>query len=367
MEPGGRTRILIVDDSAVMRNLLRTVVSTDPTLEVAGTAAEGISALEMLDSVHPDLALLDFEMPNMDGLELLQAIRARGCRTPVIMVSALTLRGARITIEAMACGASDYVTKPAGQMDSGSAIRTLAQDLLPKIHALTVAEPVSLQSQLDFPLLTQPMPNVPAVVVIGASTGGPAALDAVFSVLPAGFPVPILVAQHLPELFTSVLAESLGKRCRLSVREASEGMPVLPGNVYLARGDWHMEVLSRARAGAPPELHVHQGAMENHCRPAVDVLFRSAAAVYGPATLAVVLTGMGSDGLAGSRIICARGGTVLAQNQATSAVWGMPRAVAQAGVARRILPLSGIAPEILRLVSRTSMNAVETIGQTVRL
>jgi two-component system chemotaxis response regulator CheB len=177
--------------------------------------------------------------------------------------------------------------------------------------------------------------------------------------LPASFPLPVLVVQHMPELFTRLFAERLNGRCPLQVREAAEGDPVRPGTITIARGNWHLEVLAAARIGSPATLHLTQGPPENHCRPAVDVLFRSVAAVYGAGTLAVVLTGMGSDGLIGCRVVRQLGGSVLAQDQATSAVWGMPGAVAQAGLAHRVLPLNAIAPEILRLIGRTHLEARE--------
>lgn len=355
MSHDGRTSVFIVDDSAVMRSLLRTIISSDPALEVAGTASDGASALGFLSSAPapPDLILLDVEMPNIDGLETLRTIRARAYRMPVIMVSAVTQRGARVTIEALAAGASDYVAKPANQVDRQSALRTLALDLLPKIRALTymASSPARTDARVGEFCRSSTALNPPSVVAIGASTGGPAALDPVLSTLPPAFPVPVLIVQHMPELFTRLLAERLGHRCRLRVREATEGMHVLPGNVYLARGNWHMEVLASTRLGTPPALHLHQGPMENHCRPAVDVLFRSVAAAYGSAALAVVLTGMGSDGLAGCQVIHSRGGTILAQDRATSVIWGMPGAVVQAGLAHQVLPLQRIAPEILRLAS----------------
>lgn len=348
-----RSRILIVDDSAVMRSLLRAVVSSDPTLEVVGTAADGASALLAMTSLRPDLVLLDVEMPVVGGLETLRTLRARSDSTPVVMVSGATHRGARVTIEALACGASDYVAKPANQSDREAALRTFTRELLPKIKALTLCAP----GPSPRPLITaypkaQASLNPPAVIVIGVSTGGPAALDLLLSAIPGSFPLPVLIVQHMPELFTGPLAERLSRCCQLRVLEAVEGAPVLAGNIHMARGDWHMEIVAAARVGSPPTLHIHRGPLENHCRPAVDVLFRSAAAVYGAATLAVVLTGMGSDGLASCRIIRSLGGTVLAQDQATSTVWGMPGAVAQAGFAHRVLPLAAIAPEILRLVSR---------------
>jgi two-component system chemotaxis response regulator CheB len=364
MALASRTRILIVDDSVVMRTLLRSVVATDRLLEVAGTAADGATALQSLQSLPPDLILMDVEMPVMDGLVTLRKLRAMGYKMPVIMCSSLTQRGAKVTIEALAGGASDYVAKPAGKASREAAIQALSQDLIPKIHALTSQLPLSGRACTPLlplkasPALTpllrgQPIVSAPALVVIGVSTGGPAALDVLLPAIPATFPLPILVVQHMPEEFTRLLSERLNGRCALRVREADEGAPVQPGTIYIARGNWHMEVLAAARAGFPATLHLTQGLPENHCRPAVDVLFRSAAGVFGAGVLAVVLTGMGSDGLIGSRIVRAQGGSVLAQDQATCVVWGMPGAVTQAGLANRVLPLSAIAPEILSIVSRT--------------
>ena len=175
--------------------------------------------------------------------------------------------------------------------------------------------------------------------------------------LPGDFPLPVLIVQHMPELFTKLFAERLDGRCKLRVREAAEGEPVRAGSILIARGNWHLEILAGSRGGAPPTMHLTQGPLENHCRPAVDVLFRTAAAVYGSGVLAVVLTGMGSDGMAGSRIVRGQGGAVLAQDQASSTVWGMPGAVTNAGLAHKVLPLNDVVPEILRLVSRTHSEA----------
>jgi two-component system, chemotaxis family, protein-glutamate methylesterase/glutaminase len=357
-----RTRILIVDDSAVIRSLLRSVVSRDAQLEVAATAADGATALACLETVRPDLILLDVEMPVMDGLATLRQLRARSYRTPVIMCSSLTHRGAQVTIEALAVGASDYVAKPQGASGREEAIAALAADLIPKIRALagssrTLPAPqraAALPSAAPAPLAVRPQPlgAPPAVVVIGVSTGGPAALDVVLPALPAGFPLPVLVVQHMPELFTSLLAERLNSRSPLRVAEAAEGAPVAPGTVAIARGNWHLEVVAPLGSAPRPTLHLVQSPPENHCRPAVDVLFRSAARVYGAAVLAVVLTGMGSDGLNGCRIIREQGGSVLAQDEASSTVWGMPGAVANAGLANRILPLAGLAQEILKIAGR---------------
>jgi len=405
-------RILIVDDSAVMRALLRSVVGSDKRLEVAGTASDGASALRIVESVHPDLVLLDVEMPVMDGLITLKQMKARGNRIPVIMCSGLTQRGAKVTIEALASGAADYVAKPSGQPSRDAAVLALAQDLVPKILALTASalgshEPVPAYTSVfppaplhstAFPsappsawpsnagpghtppshpparytpsgnlfpagpppplLHPQPVSGVPpAVLLIGVSTGGPAALDVLLPALPASFPLPVLIVQHMPELFTKLLAERLNGRCPLRVTEASSGEPIRSGAIHIARGDWHMEVAGSA--ASTPILRLTQDPPENHCRPAVDVLFRTGVAVYGSKVLGVVLTGMGYDGLIGSRLIREHGGTVLAQDQATSAVWGMPGAVAQARLAHRILPLNAIAPEILRLAGRGQREAFE--------
>lgn len=382
MAPSRRIRVLIVDDSAVMRSLLRTVVCADPSLEVAGTAGDGASALNSVGILHPDIVLLDVEMPVMDGLITLRELRRRGHKMPLIMCSSLTQRGAKVTLDALAAGASDYVAKPAGQTNREAAVTALSQDLLPRIHALAdlnkAAHPV-LPSQSPFPAvagftvgtrsphllpLAQPQRSVPivsrpTVLAIGVSTGGPAALDLLLPALPGDFPLPVLIVQHMPELFTRVFAERLDRRCRLRVREAVEGDAVRKGSIAVARGNWHMEVLAAARGSAPPTLHLTQSPLENHCRPAVDVLFRSVAAVYGAGTLALVLTGMGSDGLLGCRMIREHGGSVLAQDQASSTVWGMPGAVTNAGLAHRVLPLGDIAPEILRLLSRTYNEATE--------
>ncbi|HUB30881.1 MAG TPA: chemotaxis response regulator protein-glutamate methylesterase [Terracidiphilus sp.] len=359
MAPERRKRILTVDDSAVMRSLLRSVL--EPAFEVVGNAADGESALAAVEALRPDLVVLDVEMPVMDGLATLRKLRSLGHRLPVIMCSSLTRRGARVTIEALASGASDYVAKPESQSGPAAARRALASELLPKIRALTVpAQPVSSRAlrslppaaEMVAPATAESISSAPSVVVVGVSTGGPAALDLLLPSFPRDFPLPILVVQHMPELFTRLLAERLSPRCLIPVKEAFEGAPVRPGCIAIARGNWHLETRSAGGAGQPPVLHLTQNPPENHCRPAVDVLFRSAAAVYGAGVLAVVLTGMGSDGLDGAQLIRAQGGTVLAQDQATSVIWGMPGAVVRAGLAQRVLPIQGIVPEILRLVSR---------------
>jgi two-component system, chemotaxis family, protein-glutamate methylesterase/glutaminase len=375
MSLGRAARVLIVDDSVVMRSLLRQVLSADSRIEIAGTASDGQAALRLMESIKPDLVLLDIEMPGMDGLTALERIRAKDRRIPIIMCSTLTSHGASVTIEALARGASDYVTKPSGPGGREEASRKLQHDLVPKILALTgqtgmprAAVPSPL-APVPRPHSVQPVTGTPSVVVIGVSTGGPAALDVLLTAIPAGFPLPILLVQHMPQLFTRMLAERLDSRCPLHICEAETGDLVVPGKVYIARGDWHMELVSdRLKHGTPEHrkvaVRLTQGPLENHCRPAVDVLFRSAAEIYGNGTLAVMLTGMGSDGLEGCRKIRALGGTVLAQNQETSAVWGMPGAVVHAGLAQRVLPLSGMAPEIIRLCSSRNQREAHTLRES---
>jgi len=335
--------------------------------------------------MKPDLILLDVEMPVMDGLATLRELRRRGHKMPVIMCSALTQRGAAVTFEALSAGASDYVAKPSGQADRDTAMRTLGHDLSSKIHALVdpgrhatvmpghATAPASIQPVFPgFPRApAAPPPSSavgpraqaitarPTVLAIGVSTGGPVALDKVLPSLPKDFPLPVVIVQHMPDIFTRLFAERLDGRCKLRVREAAEGDPVTAGSISIARGNWHMEVLAASQRGGPPTLHLTQGPLENHCRPAVDVLFRSVAAVYGSGVLAVVLTGMGSDGMLGCRVVREQGGSVLAQDQASSTVWGMPAAVVHAGLAHKVLPLDEVVPEILRLVSRTQSEARE--------
>jgi two-component system, chemotaxis family, protein-glutamate methylesterase/glutaminase len=349
-------RVLAVDDSPVMRALLRSVLAACPEIELVAMAQDGPAALDAMERLSPDLVLLDIEMPRMNGLEVLAEMHARHLHSRVIVCSMLTRRGAGITLEALARGATDYVAKPAAQHGVADGIVTLRRELLPRILALfpdrSQQPPVEFHPRLAHASPVQARTIVesesaaPAVLVIGVSTGGPAALERILPALPGDFPIPVLVVQHMPQLFTALLAQRLDGLCRLSVREAEAGEQARSGMVYLARGDWHLEV-----GGRPGDcvLRLTQGFPQEHCRPSVDVLFRSAASVYGAGALAVLLTGMGSDGLLGCRAVRASGGKVLVQDRQTSAVWGMPAMVARAGLADGILPLEAIAGEITRL------------------
>jgi two-component system chemotaxis response regulator CheB len=346
-----KVRVLLADDSAVMRSLLRMVLEPQPCFEIVAAATDGQEALAAFERLRPDLVLLDIEMPGMNGLEALSGIRRHDRKVPVLMCSTLTWRGARITLEALARGATDYVTKPGAQAGLRQGVETLSRDLIPKILSLFPRDaqpPAAAEPRPAIPSipLAPPM-HAPRVVVIGVSTGGPAALEAILPKLPAGFPLPILIVQHMPRLFTGLLADRLNSLCALRVREAPPDVRPEPGVVDIARGDWHLELTRDFR------LRLNQSEPENFCRPSVDVLFRSAALACSGRVLGIILTGMGSDGLAGCRAIRAAGGTVLAQDSSTSVIWGMPGAVAQAGLASKILPLEAFPAEIIRLLPST--------------
>lgn len=342
-----KIRVLFADDSAVMRSLLRMVLQPQPSLEIVGAATNGREALAAFEELHPDLVLLDIEMPGMNGLEVLSGIRRCNRQVPILMCSTLTWRGARITLEALARGATDYVTKPGAQSGLREGVETLTRELVPKILALFPGDSQTSAASEARAIPSIPLPppaHTPRVVVIGVSTGGPAALESLLPKLPSSFPLPILIVQHMPRLFTGLLADRLNSLCALRVREAAPDVRPEPGVVDIARGDWHLELTRDFR------LRLHQSEPENFCRPSVDVLFRSASAACTGRVLGVILTGMGSDGLAGCRAIRAAGGAVLVQDAATSVIWGMPGAVAQAGLASKILPLEAMPAEILRLL-----------------
>jgi two-component system chemotaxis response regulator CheB len=339
-------RVLVVDDSLVMRSLLRMVLASDPGVELAGMATDGVNALEAVERLKPDLILLDFEMPRMNGLEVLAELRSRHDKAKIIMCSTLTRRGAGITLEALAQGATDYVTKPTAQNGAADAVATLMRDLLPRVKALFPSQAGNLRTVAVS--VGDALHHEPEIVVIGVSTGGPAALQILLPMLPGDFPIPIVIVQHMPQLFTGLLAERLNRECALTVREAEPAMLPEPGTVSIARGDWHLE-FTKIPFGSGQMLRLTQAAPEHSCRPSVDMLFRSAAQAYGKAVIGVVLTGMGSDGLEGCRSIRNAGGKILVQDRATSAVWGMPGVVAEAGIAHRILPLPALAAELMRL------------------
>lgn len=344
-------RVLIVDDSAVIRKVLSSLLASDPEIVVAGTAGNGIQALARIPEMKPDVVTLDIEMPGMNGLETLVEIRKLYPKLPVIMFSTLTERGATATLDALARGASDYVTKPGHSGGSGASREVIQEELIRKIKSLCTARVPRTQPIVMAAAASRPSGRTQAridMVAIGSSTGGPNALTSLLPQLPADFPVPIVIVQHMPPLFTRLLAERLNTLAPLNVQEGKQGQKLRRGQVWIAPGDNHMTVV---RSGPDFVLGINHDPQENSCRPAVDVLFRSVARTCGANVLAVVLTGMGADGTRGSAAIREAGGEVIAQDEASSVVWGMPGSVVSANLADGVFPLAGIALELIRRVS----------------
>ena len=369
-----KIRILVVDDSVVVRRMVSDVLAADPQLEIAATAANGKIALAKIPQVNPDIVILDVEMPELDGIGTLAEIRKSLPTLPVIMYSTLTQRGAEATLEALSQGATDYVTKPSNVGSPSQALECIRTQLIPKIKAIcaralgpvptsplvaTVA-PKTIQPGLAFPRREERID----IVAIGVSTGGPNALASLMPTFPRDFPVPIVIVQHMPPVFTRLLAERLAAKSQIEVVEGCMGAGLKPSCAWIAPGDYHMVVASDNQGVA---IRTHQGPPENSCRPAVDVLFRSVAEVYKPHALAVVMTGMGQDGLRGCEHIREFGGQILAQDQASSVVWGMPGFVANAGLADKVLPLDQLGSEIICRVrnGREPSRGFKSAPQTV--
>ena len=376
-----KVRVLIVDDSAVMRKIIASALQKEPSIEIVGFAANGLQAIKAIETCNPDVMTLDIEMPEMDGLTALREIRKDNKYLPIIMFSSLTHKGAQAAVMALTAGASDYVGKPAntnGGIDD--AFKVLEDELIPKIVGLAkrvksrrdregkgigAQKPPATAAALSPSVLSKPLSPATTIsslaskvgkvtsgvlakpaqaVCIGVSTGGPEALMQVFGAFNAPLSVPIFIVQHMPAEFTTLLAARLSASSVMTVKEAEEGEIAIPGMVYIAPGGFHM---SLSRPGTKTIIHLNTEPPENSCRPAVDVLFRTAADVYGSGLLAVMLTGMGYDGLKGSQAIKEKGGQVIAQDEASSVIWGMPGAVVQAGLADSVLPIEKMADEII--------------------
>lgn len=335
---------MVVDDSAVARALALRWLSEEPGIDVVAEAETGRVALALVARADPDVIVLDLDMPDMDGLTALPELLAAKPGVAVLVVSTLTRRNAEISLHCLALGAADYVPKPSSRGDA-DALAVFRNELVEKIRA--VADRGRTGAIAAPPRLAAPAPFAarPACLIVGASTGGPRAVMRLFGQLPASVleRLPVIVVQHMPPIFTAVFAEHLAAIAGCEVREARDGEAVRPGVIHVAPGGRHTGLVRR---GGDVCLHVHDGPPTNVCRPAVNVLFETAAAVYGPAALAVVLTGMGRDGLAGAHSLAAAGAPIIVQDEMTSTVWGMPGAIAREGLARAILPLDGIAPAI---------------------
>lgn len=365
-------RVLIVDDSVVIRAMIARILGGQPRFKIAGSVANGRLALDFLARDPVDVVVLDIEMPVMSGLEALPRIVETVPGIKVIMVSTLTLRGAAVSLEALQNGAADFVPKPTSTGDMGST-QDFARELAEKVFALGRSRATARSSRIpggpaksgaassaetgaastgraptalygNVPVVLRPASRErPRVLALGSSTGGPKALFTLFGALGKSIKIPVLLTQHMPAHFTAILAEHITRLGGLPAREAEDGEPLVGGRVFVAPGDFHMVVESKAGAFV---LRLLKTPPENFCRPAVDPMLRSIAQCFGAKSLAAILTGMGQDGLVGGRELIRVGGTVIAQDEATSVVWGMPGAVASNGVCSAVLPLDKIAAHL---------------------
>ena len=386
---GRKIRVMVVDDAVVVRSLLARWIDAEPDLHVVASLPSGREAVAWFEKNDADVVMLDIEMPDLDGISALPLLLQKKGDLAVIMVSTFTRRSAEISLRALALGAADYIPKPESTREVTTSV-SFRRELLEKVRALGHRR--RPPARVDAPALVPlpkpvsglhgaplPAPNVlkgakhelvhdhdrdhhhdpihlrpfaltlPRALLIGSSTGGPQALTALVERLPAAIDrAPVLITQHMPPTFTTVMAEHLSRIGGRGAHEAENGEPVLAGGIYIAPGGRHMRVTRDADA---VRIVIGDDGPINFCKPAVDALFSSAAAAWGPASLALVLTGMGTDGTHGATDIVAAGGSVIAQDEATSVVWGMPRSVAQAGLCSAVLSLDQIAPKIIRLFS----------------
>ncbi len=375
--------MMVVDDSVVIRGLISRWIAAEPDMVVAASLRTGLDAVNQIERVNPDVAVLDIEMPELDGISALPQLLAKKRNLIVIMASTLTRRNAEVSFKALSLGASDYIPKPESTREA-SAAEIFHHDLIQKIRSLGAKvrravpaspnhaapgypatspplapalersrEPLSRppQAPVAHPPLTRRAfsSQAPRALLIGSSTGGPQALMTLVAEIGAVIDrFPVLITQHMPPTFTTILAEHLARSSHRPAHEAVDGEIVKAGTIYLAPGGRHMRVVRR---GAEVAIALDDGPSVNFCKPAVDPLFSSAIDVWQGGILAVVLTGMGSDGMRGGKEIVAAGGSVIAQDEATSVVWGMPGAAANAGICSAILPLGQIAPKLVRLFS----------------
>ncbi|MEE8393987.1 MAG: chemotaxis response regulator protein-glutamate methylesterase [Rhodospirillales bacterium] len=362
-------RVMVVDDSAVVRGLITRILEDDPQLSVTVSAANGLLAVEGLSKNEIDVIVLDIEMPVMDGLTALPKLLEVDPEAKIVMASTLTARNADISLRALAAGATDYVSKPTSSREimEGGGFR---RELIEKVRNLGLVRrkkaPVHLKPGQPSPtrprgkappsampsrpvVLRNPGSAKPDILAIGSSTGGPQALFAMLKVLKPDIKIPVVITQHMPAKFTSILAQHITRMTGWSCSEATDGDKLTSGHIHIAPGDYHMTV---EREGTNRVVRLDQEPPENFCRPAVDPMFRSTANIFGERVLAVVLTGMGYDGAKGGQTIAEAGGTVIAQDEETSVVWGMPGAAAHAGICSAVLPLGDIAPYITRHASR---------------
>lgn len=345
-------RVLVVDDSAFMRKAITAMLQEDPEIKVIATARDGVEAVELAEKLKPDIVTLDVEMPRMDGITALKEIMQK-CPVPVIMLSSLTTDGAKVTLEALELGAVDFIPKNLAELSVN--IVKIKGILLEKIKTIArkgIVRKRPLRQTVEVPRMEILKTRITGerkvgIVSIGTSTGGPKALQEIIPKLPKDFPTPVVIAQHMPPNFTKPFAERLDQLSQLSVKEAEEGEPLKPGIVYIAPGRGHMKI---NRRGIETYVTISEDREEFIYRPSVDVLMSTVAECYPGRTLGVILTGMGSDGAKGCKKIKETGGRVFAQSEDTCVVYGMPRAVVEAGLADKVVPLEEMAGEIINAV-----------------
>ncbi len=364
-------KVLVVDDSAVIRGLISRWLEQDPEIKVVSSAGNGLMAIRQLQRTPADVVVLDIEMPEMDGITALPKLLEVDPKLKVVMASTLTRRNAEISLRALEAGASDYVPKPSSTRELQQA-DVFRRELVEKVKALGAARRLQVNSGASAPLRApssaaapvaparqglygnqaialRKFPTLPPkVLAIGSSTGGPQALFEVFGALRGKLKLPVFVTQHMPATFTAILSEHIAKILGADCHEAVDGEAVEAGKVYVAPGNWHMTVAER---GGRQVIALNQNPPENFCRPSVDPMLRSLVSVYGGRVLTVILTGMGHDGLEGSRAVTEAGGCVIAQDEASSVVWGMPGAVASGGLCSAVLPLKEVGPMVEKIMT----------------
>jgi two-component system chemotaxis response regulator CheB len=356
--PASPIRVMIVDDSTIVRGMVTRQLAALPDIEIAAIAENGQKALDIIAQVNPDVVILDIEMPVMDGITALPLLLKAAPKAQILISSTLSLRNAEISLKALALGAADYLAKPVAREQGASTeffrelsekIRVLART--PRVSPAAVPKPAGpMTAQPVSPLAATPAakPKPVKAIAIASSTGGPQALNTLFSTLGSRITrVPIFITQHMPPTFTTILAEHIAKASGMPCHEGKDGERIVPGTVYLAPGDYHMLAVSTSEG---PKIQLTQSPPENFCRPAADPMLRSLSAIYGDGLLSVVLTGMGQDGLKGCQTAASAGGYIIAQDQESSVVWGMPRAVAEANLAHQILPLGSIPETLMKAV-----------------
>lgn len=360
-------KVLIVDDSIVVRRIISETLREEKSVQIVGTAPNGNIALAKISHLQPDIIILDLEMPEMDGLQTIREIRKIAPKLPILVFSAFSERGGRLTLEALSLGANDYITKPQEINNINEAMICIKEMLLPRITSIcnktiNAFPKTTLLQKIFVPTIPHSTPKKIEVIAIGVSTGGPNTLQEILSPLPKDFPVPIVIVQHMPPIFTRLLAERLHLKCQIPVHEASHGEKLVSPGIWIAPGGLHLVVSNCQKEVI---LKIHEEAPENFCRPSVDVLFQSIAKVYGPYSLGVILTGMGSDGLIGSQSIREAGGQIFAQDEATSVVWGMPGQIVRAGLSNQVVPLHEITNALLKAVSFCRNSFPTSIESTI--